>query len=322
MTDPRKDVFSPDSVLDAVADGLYVVDRSRTIRYWNRTAEELTGFTADEVLGRRCRDNILNHVDDSGRSLCHGRCPLAHSIAEGTTTTSLIYLHHADGHRVPVRVRSGPLRDADGVVRGAVETFGAAQPEADARQDLADRYASLERAALTDELTGLANRRAAQRLLDDVAGAYAVLFVDVDHFKEVNDTYGHARGDAVLRMVARTLQACARTADTVARWGGEEFLVLAPLADVEPNRRSAATRSIAERLRRLVGSAWADADGRRIRVTVSIGAAVADVAEPAEDVVSRADLAMLRAKRAGRNRVVVAARRRRRATPAPRAPRP
>ena len=122
--------------------------------------------------------------------------------------------------------------------------------------------------------------------------------VDVDHFKAVNDTRGHEAGDLVLQAVANRLRAACRTEDLAGRWGGEEFLVIAPMTDLAGGAR------LGERIRSSVGAAVVSvADGADIDVTVSVGVAAG---EGGEDVLAEADAALYAAKRAGRNRVVTA----------------
>ncbi len=156
--------------------------------------------------------------------------------------------------------------------------------------------------AQTDELTGTVNRRGLLQQLEVVhqratgsGHGYAVLMVDVDHFKAVNDRLGHAEGDRVLQHVARSLRDALRTGDVVARWGGEEFCVLLPRVN------AAEAQALAVRM-----AARIAASGEP-RVTVSVGVAEALAHwETAEDVIRRADAALYSAKQAGRNRVVTA----------------
>jgi diguanylate cyclase (GGDEF)-like protein len=157
-----------------------------------------------------------------------------------------------------------------------------------------------------DALTGLANRRqfdlALERETDRVARsgeAALVLLLDIDHFKRVNDTYGHAAGDQVLQAVARTLQECVRPMDTVARYGGEEFAI------VLPNCPPAFAQAAAERVRRAVESrAVPLAQGNTLSVTLSAGGAFAPpwVRSSARLWTARADSQLYRAKAEGRNR--------------------
>ena len=112
-----------DAVLDNLSDGVYFADRKRRILYWNKGAEQITGYSAGEVLGRRCRDNLLNHCDEKGRQLCVGRCPLLATMRDGRSREAQVYLCHKSGERRPVFVRVAPVRNSVGDVVGAVETF-------------------------------------------------------------------------------------------------------------------------------------------------------------------------------------------------------
>lgn len=175
----------------------------------------------------------------------------------------------------------------------------------DLEQRISERTAELERMATTDPLTGLSNRRDLQRLAEvERARAMrhrhdlAVLVVDADHFKRINDTHGHAGGDAALQAVAAELQALVRGHDLVGRWGGEEFVLVLPHLD------AIGARTAAERVRQRIGElAIRLPDGDTARLTVSVGAAVARGDESFERVLRRADRALYAAKATGRNRV-------------------
>lgn len=169
-----------------------------------------------------------------------------------------------------------------------------------------------QRLASIDALTGIANRRAfTQAMIMEIgrsrryAYPVALLLLDVDHFKSVNDTHGHLVGDQVLTAVGATLCDALRCMDLAGRWGGEEFAVLLPHTDV------GGAETVAQRIRETVAQrACAAAPGARgvaadIRITVSIGIALLEGSESWEALVGRADQAMYAAKRAGRNRVVV-----------------
>ena len=182
---------------------------------------------------------------------------------------------------------------------------GAAVQVTALRAELRRRTEELDRMSRTDHLTGLYNRRH----LDDALHAllassrrhsfpFTVLLVDVDHFKAVNDRYGHDTGDRALQAVAGALTGAVRTEDLVGRWGGEEFLVLAPFTDPD------GAAVLGERLREQVASATAGSD---VAVTVSIGAAVVEEPGAATSAVLRAaDRLLYDAKAAGRDRVRVA----------------
>lgn len=287
-------------MLDQLYDGVYMVDCTGTIVYWNHAAEQITGYSAEEALGRRCSDNLLRHLDAAGQVLCDNGCPLKAALSDGLQREAAVYLHHKDGHRLPVLARVSALKDSKGQIEGAVEVFTDNSKRFYAEHEL-ERLREL---AMVDELTGLGNRRAADEALLDAhrqlakeGSPYAVLFVDIDHFKSVNDTYGHDRGDRVLRMVASTLKEGLRQEDAVYRWGGEEFVLVLRGAQCE------AMEAIGERLRLLVENSWISRGDERLGVTVSVGGCTARMHMSVDDVLKKADAALYCCKNSGRNRV-------------------
>lgn len=290
-------------IVDNLHDGLYLVDRKRVITYWNKAAERISGFAAEDVIGKSCADNVLSHVDGKGCALCTGTCPLAETMCDGRLRQSDIYLHHKDGHRIPVAVRASPLTDEAGRVVGGIELF----------TDISHRAASelriqeLERLALLDNLTQLANRAYLEREIvsrfeeirrfDDQP--FGFLFMDIDHFKAVNDRWGHGVGDEVLKFIGRTLIANARPYDAYGRWGGEEF------AGVIRCIGAADLERLGNRLRCLVETAFVVYEGQRISVTISIGATLFRPDDTVESLVRRADDLLYRSKREGRNRLTL-----------------
>jgi two-component system, cell cycle response regulator len=176
------------------------------------------------------------------------------------------------------------------------------------QDELRQRNEELDLVSRTDALTGLRNRRHVEEYLTKLVSLarrnvepIAVLIVDIDHFKSVNDGHGHDAGDAVLREVAGRMVDSVRLEDMVGRWGGEEFLV------VLPNTAAQGAAELAERLRQVVaGEPCPLPDGGAVPVTISLGCA-ASVIDDAATLVRSADAAMYEAKESGRNRVVVAA---------------
>ncbi|TKB22769.1 MAG: GGDEF domain-containing protein [Mesorhizobium sp.] len=169
---------------------------------------------------------------------------------------------------------------------------------------LSARSQTLEQAALTDGLTGMQNRRyfddALREYLDEfgrIDKPVGLMILDLDHFKQVNDTHGHDVGDEVLRAVATCLRGMTRYHDVVARLGGEEFAVVTPNMDAELLAR------FAERIRKAIANLSILSGNVRLKVTTSVGLAVWDRKESAEDFYRRADRQLYEAKKQGRNRV-------------------
>ncbi|MGO9776808.1 MAG: diguanylate cyclase domain-containing protein [Terracidiphilus sp.] len=302
MQDP---IFPPDpnfykELLDHIGDGVYFVDRERRFLYWNEGATRLTGYKAEEILGKRCQDDILCHTDHSGKRLCNDGCPLTASIADGAFHQANVLLRHKKGRQVPVSVRVQPMRAADGTVIGAIEIFSDNSAEIEALR----KTKAMNRMAFLDHLTQLPNRRFLQMSLQTALTEFrvhkesvGVLVIDLDMFKGINDSYGHSCGDRALQEVGNILAGSLRPTDTIGRWGGDEFLAIARNVDRE------VLSSLAQRCVAMVAQTSIPSnDERRISLSLSVGAVLSRPGETAEEIVHRADVLMYRSKTGGRSR--------------------
>jgi diguanylate cyclase (GGDEF)-like protein/PAS domain S-box-containing protein len=292
--------LSHENLLDNLFDGVYFVDLDKRITFWNKGAERITGYLKSEVSGFCCAENILRHVDDDGRELCVEGCPLSATVSDGKIREANVYLHHKKGHRVPVSVRTSPVRDDFGNVVGAVEIFADNSSSIQILKELE----GLKKEAYLDTLTGIGNRRYGEmqlstRLYELEAHKvpFGVIFLDIDHFKKFNDNYGHKIGDDVLVMVGRSMTSAMRKMDIVSRWGGEEFMF------VLPNIDGKVLLSVAERVRLLIEHSFIVVGNEKLYVTASMGATLAVLSDTAETVVVRADSLMYKSKMSGRNQV-------------------
>ncbi|WP_146220515.1 putative bifunctional diguanylate cyclase/phosphodiesterase [Geodermatophilus normandii] len=281
-----------DAVVTATPDG--------RMTSWNPGAERLYGWAADEVVGRHA--SLLSAGQDLPADLT--------TLGPGTMERRQ---RRRDGGAFDALVTLSVIRGDDGTPTGVAaitrDITGRKRDEAEARataRQLEQQAGELARMALHDPLTGLANRalmqdRLEHALADRRARRHAVLLLDLDDFKTVNDTAGHEAGDAVLLAVARRLESSVRPADTVARLGGDEFVVL--MEDVEGRRDVV---PVAERLlgalRRPVE--WG---GERFTVGGSVGVTFTDATDGRgmDDLLRDADLAMYVAKAGGKDRVRV-----------------
>ena len=288
-----------EDLLNDLYEGVYFVDKDRGITFWNKGAERITGFSAEEMLGRFCYDNLLNHVDETGKQLCLDGCPLHETLRDGSARSAQVYLHHKSGHRVRVDVKIRPLF-INGEIVGATEVFSSAELSDCTEIGLKE----MERLALFDQLTQLPNRRYIDTFLENQLRDYqslgipfGVLMLDLDFFKRVNDTYGHSAGDVVLKMVAGTMQGAMRKNDFIGRWGGEEFVaVLRGVTHLE-------LRLIAEKICRMVAQSGIQRGADCLRVTVSVGCTMALPTDNLFSLMQRADQALYCSKNEGRNRV-------------------
>ena len=287
-------------VVDSLPDGVYITDRERRITYWNHAAEELSGYSAQEVLGNRCSDNFLMHVDDSGCLLCQGDCPLSRTLEDGLPHRADLYLHHKSGHRVPVEVRVRPIWGGNGEVVGAVEVFS----DNSRQRAVRERAKDLAKFAFLDPASQVGNRSYLEQQLSQhldqfvtYGTPFGIMLADLDEFKNVNDTYGHAAGDVVLVTIAKTMSNCLRASDVVGRWGGDEFLA------VLPGITRQFLANVSEKLRKLVCQSAVPVSGAEIRVTISVGAAMVASGDSPESLMKRADQQLYASKQSGRNRV-------------------
>ncbi len=291
------------SILDAVPEGIYLTDCNRNIIYWNKEAENISGYSSKEVTGQNCAHNLLNHIDYHGNNLCKHHCPLSKSITDGATHEADVLLHHKDGHRVPVHVQTVAVKNDEGQVIGVLETFSDKTEHLEQLQELE----RLEKQSLIDTLTQVGNRRFANIEINkrfDELNRYNWVFsaalLDLDYFKNVNDKYGHDIGDKVLQMVAKTIKSAIRPVDFICRWGGEEFLVIFPNISSEN-----ILKETANRLRLLVKNSYVELNGEKVSVSISLGASVAVTTDTSESLLKRIDNLLYSSKNSGRDKVSV-----------------
>ncbi len=277
------------TLLDQLEEGVYATDNERRSVYWSAGAERITGYSAEKTVGTLCYDNLLRHVDEDGRPLCVDGCPLAHTLADGQSREANVLLHHRDSHRLPVRVRVFPRRDPTGAVIGAIEVFADRSGHEAGREQME----FLQRMSLVDTLTGVLNRRGIEAMLESrfhdhqrYAWSFGVLFIDVDGLKRVNDQHGHVMGDRVLRAIGETLASNLRASDSVGRWGGDEFVVVAAGLDEGALHRKATQLAAVIRTLTIVGA------GGTISASASVGAAVVVPDDTPETLIARADQRM------------------------------
>lgn len=279
--------------------------------YVSPSCERVFGFTPDEMA--RMRPFAIVHPEDRARAMGHHEALLRGEPVTALTCRKL----HKSGRHVwvetswrPILNRMGKIVRLQAASRDVTERreyerqLEEAQAKLRAQQErLIDANARLETLAALDSLTGLKNRRAfEERLHEEISRArrskesFALLLLDIDHFKNFNDSFGHPRGDDVLKDVARLLSRGVRDADLIARYGGEEFAIILPDTDRD------GAKLMGERLRVAIEEhAW---DVRPI--TASVGAAAwTDGASP-ESLIDQADRALYRSKQAGRNIVTLA----------------
>jgi diguanylate cyclase (GGDEF)-like protein/PAS domain S-box-containing protein len=276
------------ALLDAVGQAVIATDPEGRITYWNRAAVEMYGWAAEEALGRHVSTLGADPTDDADVAI-------SEALHAGRSWCGELRVRARDGRIFPAMVTSRPLLDPDGTVRGLIGVS----------MDVSEQHAmqdAIAHQATHDSLTGLPNRAALDDRLNaalarsvETGRPIAVLFIDLDFFKSINDAVGHRAGDAVLRQIARRLAAAVGADHFVARFGGDEFVAI--VEDADDAVAKCVAERITEALRQPVTS-----EGRPHYVTSSIGIALSPPSDP-EELLALADAAMYDAKSRGRDRV-------------------
>ncbi|OYY95923.1 MAG: hypothetical protein B7Y41_01170 [Hydrogenophilales bacterium 28-61-23] len=282
------------SALEAVANGIVITDPEAHIEWVNPAFETLTGYSREETSGRRPGELFKSGLQDQAFYQAMWQTIMSGEIWRGEIVN---------------KKRDGSLYNEELIIAPVLDEAGAIRHFVGIKQDISARKrleAELHNLATTDPLTGLPNRRHFLAKLEQEAArlqrfsepATALLMLDLDHFKQVNDSHGHAAGDAVLRRFADLVRNSLRKTDLAGRLGGEEFAILLLGSD-----RANAT-DFAENLRRQVAADSIAFDGKTLRVSVSIGVSQLHAADASADAaLARADTALYQAKANGRNRV-------------------
>jgi diguanylate cyclase (GGDEF)-like protein/PAS domain S-box-containing protein len=293
----EKSIFA---ILNNIHDGVYIVDHDCKVFFWNRAAEQITGYGESEVLGMTYSENILNPVDDAGKSLSDENTGVKKALDEGQTHRVEAYLRHKEGYRIPVSIQSFPLLDENGNVTAAAEIFTDISP----KFAMPQRKLELDKMQLLDQQTELGNKRYLEiqlhSRLEDIKKyrmPFGILYVDIDHLKGINETHGESVGDQILSMVAKTLSNNVRFIDTVGRWESDEFLII--ILNVDESKLD----FVANKLRLLIEQSNIRVGSNFVRVTISIGATLAKRVDEVEILVNRSHSLMNHSKWLGRNRV-------------------
>ncbi|MEE8716554.1 MAG: EAL domain-containing protein [Coriobacteriales bacterium] len=288
-------------VLHDLPMGVMVLDMDRRIALWNSHAEQVTGYPASEMVGRRCDETGLSMLDEQGRSMCGLTCPFFSILDAAPSQKRRVFAHNKAGYSVLVEIRPMALRDADGKVGGVALIFD----KMTSREYSDDALLSLTRAAASDPLTGLSRRERIESVirfrLDEFARAgrrFAVLFADINNFGDFNNTFGHEAGDLILRRFGDAVMRASRRTDACGRWGGDEFVMVFELGGERDEL------SVAERLAGVTNGITVTYNGLDLHIHLSMGITMVREGDDVESIVRRADDYMYRAKRHGGNLIV------------------
>jgi len=294
--------------LEAVPVGIFVLDSRARPYYVNHNAQHLLGKGIDPQFSTgKLAETYQAYLSGTDQPYPGDRMPVMRALNGERVSIDDMEIQRPDG-RIALQVSSAPIYDANGHIVYAVSAFN------DITQKRRDE-AALRQLAGTDELTGLYNRREIRRLLEaeiERCRRYqrflSLIIIDVDHFKQVNDTYGHTAGDEVLRQIAGIVRSHIRSVDRAARYGGEELVILLP------ETSDSGAYKAAERIRKAIAAHTFIPEERSgneyllpVRMTASIGVACFPTnATSGDALIEAADRALYTAKNQGRNQVVLA----------------
>ncbi|REJ67148.1 MAG: diguanylate cyclase [Planctomycetota bacterium] len=296
----QTDALFHQKLLDNMRDGVVFIDSNLQIQLWNRGAERLTGLPSSSVFQRSWQPSLIGLADEKGKMLVDEDCPVQFVLHSGVQSIRRLILANQKGRQVSIDLHVVPVIGHDGTTYGANVLLHDASPEA----SLEERCQSLHERATRDPLTQVANRaefdRAHKRFVEThlkQGRPCSLIICDIDHFKKVNDTYGHQAGDEAIKTFAQLLKQMCRPGDLVARYGGEEFVVLCADCD----NATAARR--AEQIRRSFSDLPLPMLGGN-RISASFGVTETQPGDTDATMLRRADRALLMAKDSGRNAVV------------------
>ncbi len=303
---PERDQRPQFDLMDAMEEAVCFLSADNEVIFTNSQAEKVLGVSSSEILSR----SFLDFFDDQGKGLIEGA--LVRSKVEGRLRLHTSMRSLKDQRDIPVLLRIVQYQDQENKSQGAYAIFLDLTDLNQALRDqesLKERNRELEHLVVTCPLTGIYNRRYFElRFAEEMARAkryrhgMCLGLVDVDHFKRINDKYGHQVGDMVLKRFARILRDSVRSTDIVSRYGGEEFAIIFP--EAHPEEIMPVCIRMRQRIQRtVVSTPKGDAS-----VTASFGISSYPIDEPnfsRADMISRADDSLYRAKDEGRNRIIL-----------------
>jgi len=291
------DLAFHEGLLENLFNAVMFSTRNRQITFWNKAAEELTGYTRAQMLGKSCCEETLLHFDKDGSEVCSGWYLAAQTLEDVLIREAEVYVRHRQGFLIPVRVRVAPVMDRSGSIAGVVEILDqTSAPSSEPQAAVQPAY--------IDALTGLATRKYLEmRLhsrheeLNRFGWSFGVIRCGVDGYAKILRQWGPSLADRMTVAAGKTLANCLRSFDVVGVWEPGEFLAIVPVLSAGD------LYAVAERVRGLLKGCCVQAPQGAISCEVSVGAAVADVRDDAEKVVFRATIMMNKSRKSGGDKV-------------------
>ncbi len=284
-------------LVDDTQEAAYFVDTNRTIRHWNIQAEKLTGFSAREVVGHSCSDNILVHVDDEGVYMCAQGCPLAETMRTGEEKDIEAYMHHRQGHRLPVTINATPVKSPEGDIVGCLETFSlkTAQAKLAMMASVPIKYETDEEdfSPVTPqrqkEYRGVLDREEIegdiQRNIDELHERneeFGLIFAEVENAADIRHEHVAADVEKMCASVEKTIESNIGPNDLVGRWEENCFVIVLDIMDENQ------LESLSKKLKMLVATSFMLIDNSKVTVTIRTGSTLGRPNDTIESIVKRA----------------------------------
>ncbi|OHD37770.1 MAG: hypothetical protein A2015_13790 [Spirochaetes bacterium GWF1_31_7] len=288
-------------LVDNLYEGVYFVDKNQVITTWNKRAEAITGYKRDEVVGSQCSDNILRHLDKFNNEICISGCPLHQTLTDGKLREAELFLHHKDGHRVPVKIRISPMYDENNTICGASEIFF----DLSKTLDIITLYSNTTSIDLRDTLTGLGNSLMLEMYYNKVKTSidldglmYGYILCDIDDLNTINTIHGKDFGTKCIEIVAKNLKNLIREFDIAFRIDGGTFIVIVENITFDE------LEFISERIRFFTEKSWMSAyDSSIFYFSLSAGACMVSKHATQEETHNCATALLRQSKAKGKNTI-------------------
>jgi diguanylate cyclase (GGDEF)-like protein/PAS domain S-box-containing protein len=290
------------AILDGLTAGVYLVDRTGKIMFWNSGAERITGYLRQDVVGHSSLEDILGHLDGQNNAISKEASPVSNVLREGKASDAQVSVRHKSGHRVLVRLHAALIRDTYGTVIGAMENF----EQIISTADFAERHNKLAAYGCLDERSGVLNQGMMQSHLREALTTFAdhrvpfsILCIGIDQLDAIKSRYGGGAVTAMVRVTGQTLENSLRPTDFLGCWMENEFLaVLTECTAGEVGK-------VGERLGKMLHQCRVEWWGDKLQVTASMGATSARTDDSAEAMLQRAADGLRESLAQGGNRLVL-----------------
>ncbi len=287
------------NLLDNLYEGIYYVDLKKTIKYWSSGAKRITGYSSDEVLGKRCSANILKPQSLDGKEMCKTNCILTYILKTKSFAQTEIYITHKDGHKVLIALRVAPMFDHTGKIVGITQIF----TDSKEKIDLDEKEAESRKTAYFDPITKLPNRNSFEMLLNSTFSgfrrniwSFGVFLFTIDNLNKFRNMYSLVIRNNILRKVCDAVADNLRPFDTLGKWSEQEFAAIVINLDEEK------LTMIGERIKTLINKIALPVGKGSIKITLSIGASIATQNDSSEILMSRVKSHLEQSIRKGGNR--------------------